>query len=385
MNLMFLSLDLLVVSCLFVTVEPITGEVFTPQNVSILWVDDFHPKLSWEPPPQYPVPNQCQYNLNVSTDENGTDRQTYKKVSSPWTEYFTMKGFLKFSLKALCNNTEGKPVVVRVNYTDLVKNFECYSDSRKHAFCSWSSASPAKDLRFYYQCPDDNCNLTELQECSRYNYTDGVRTGCHLDTETHCHIDMLLNGTLDNKPVRNTFKKLLTEKVRPPPLMWTVTKSVDKFNLNWTPPDLINLESWKFIINYTVCDKNKTIEIHGKRSYDLEVTPHCPHRIALKAWLDNGETPWTEEKYFEADRDPNAFVYPIALAIPLVFSILAVGIFVCWRKNKDRIFPKVPAPVDFLTSISDNNNKKTLYVPTEDVESCNISLVMESNTGKQFD
>lgn len=49
--------------------------------------------------------------------------------------------------------------------------------------------------------------VMSLSECPRYTITEGVRTGCHLQSKTYQSIHMLFNATLKEGLVRNTFEK----------------------------------------------------------------------------------------------------------------------------------------------------------------------------------
>lgn len=59
---------------------------------------------------------------------------------------------------------------------------------------------------------DEDSMSPKLQECMNYTNTDGVRTGCDLQVDTSDYYNILLNGTLDNKLIRNTFSRALSDK-----------------------------------------------------------------------------------------------------------------------------------------------------------------------------
>lgn len=173
--------------------------------------------------------------------------------------------------------------------------------------------------------------------------------------------------------------------VRPPPLNWTVVEVGDAFNISWIPPDVLGLDLWKFRINYTECGENKSVLIPHRTSHQLPRVAHCQYHMAIKAVYKEHGTEWSDKKYFGAD--PNAVVYVVFILIPLMFAGLAVLAFVCCRRNKESIFPKVPEPRDLLSDISDNNNKITvrnLYVPAKEEEDCKITLVIDPQLSKSL-
>uniref|UniRef100_A0A8D0A522 Interleukin-13 receptor subunit alpha-1-like n=1 Tax=Sander lucioperca TaxID=283035 RepID=A0A8D0A522_SANLU len=204
-------------------------------------------------------------------------------------------------------------------------------------------------------------------ECLKYRYTDGVRTGCDLEANIDQSILILLNGTYNNSLARNTFKKWPSNNMRPPPLNWTVTETVDQFlNVSWTPPDIP--VQWTYIINYTECDERKTVT-----SKHCSCIGHSETTIMLLTFV-----------HAAAETGPDAWLFA-AIIVPVMFAGLAVLLCVCFRKNKEHIFPKVPEPRDLISDIFDNNNKSTvcnLYMPAEEEDNCKITLVEESQINK---
>lgn len=57
--------------------------------------------------------------------------------------------------------------------------------------------------------PAGDKSPSRLQVCPSYSYSDGVRTGCDLEAKVTQDVHILLNRTLNNGTVRNTFKKEL--------------------------------------------------------------------------------------------------------------------------------------------------------------------------------
>ncbi|XP_075943133.1 interleukin-13 receptor subunit alpha-1 [Anarhichas minor] len=375
------SLELFVLSCLFLTVESQQGPILPPQNLSLKWISDFDPQLSWAPPP-HSVEN-CTYDVNANT-KLPEDYKGDGVSGQSWQLYFVMEGgFLEMAVQTVCTN-RSELAKVNVDYPVLVRDLECYIYSATQTYCSWHAASQAQDLRFFYWLTIENFrpvvenpSSRPILECS-YRYNGDVRTGCDLEANVSHSINILFNGTLNDTFARNTYKRM-NIKVRPPPLNWTVNKTTDCFVIEWTPPD-ISL-SWIYIINYTECGKPKIIPDIRENSYRLNLNPGCQYRMTIKANSTRGETPWSDEKYFDRDTDPNAWLYA-AILIPLMLAGLAALMFVCCRKNKEYIFPKVPEPRDLLSDISNNNNNEStvhkLYVPPEEEDNCKITLVVDA-------
>ncbi|XP_044039057.1 interleukin-13 receptor subunit alpha-1 isoform X2 [Siniperca chuatsi] len=304
-------------------------------------------------------------------------------------------GSLQMSVETVCNSTHSKPALFNIMYPELVNKLECCIFSSKQSHCSWLPASQAPDLRFFYALQNEdlgtsiyNDALSVLQECSSYSYTNSTRTGCDLQGHFTQAIIILFNGTLNNKPVRNTFRKEFNKCVKLPPLEWTVTKTEDKFIIRWIAPDIVSLPDWKFQIIYTECNDRKIKDVEGNTSVDLVLVPHCPYRMAIKAETQGGRKIYTtgiDEKYFDADTDPKMILILTSIIIPLMFAGLAALTFMYFSKNKEKMFPKVPQPRDLLSDISDNNNKSTvhnLYIPAEEEDNCKITLVIDPQTNQ---
>ncbi|KAK2900189.1 cytokine receptor common subunit beta-like [Channa argus] len=389
MRRMCQSLDLFVVSCLFVTVQSHTGKTLPPQNVSLRWISDLKVEGSWAPP-EHSVEN-CKYEVNFETNEEHSFRNisNLTEFSKP-LDCVMEGGFLHFSVRSVCNGSRSEAAVVNITYPELVKNLKCILTSSTQAECSWEAASHT-NVTFYYRYLGSS-DTDELQWCPSYRNTDHMTTVCDLQLEVDKlkRIYIVFKGTVDNVLVRNTFDRDLFHNVRLPPLEWNVTKTGDKFNITWNPPDItLKLE---YIINYTECGQQKEIIITqtSATSTQLAVVPHCSYRMTMKANCSSKcnrvtfQMPWSEEKYFDADTDTNALV-SAAIIIPLMFAGLAALAFVCCRKNKEKVFPKVPQPRDLLSEISDNNNKisvRNLYTPAEEEENCKIALVIDPQVSK---
>ncbi|XP_069015257.1 interleukin-13 receptor subunit alpha-1-like isoform X2 [Embiotoca jacksoni] len=348
----------------------------SPQNVSVVWTGDFNPEWSWPPM------TNCTHTVETKTKNKGSG-QKHNNQTSPWRlERMMDGGFLYWSISTDCDGVHSE-VVLNFNDSDLVTGLKCTSYPANRIQCSWSPAGHTLDLGFFYQLVTECSGKTpvspETRECPSYRFTDGVKTGCDLKATTCEAIYILFNGTQNNTLLRNTFHKILLYDVRPSTLQFTLKKNGTTLNVSWTPPDMFRLENWMFRINYTECNENKSEVVEGVTFYQLLLAPHCAYNITVRAESEKGHTLWSENQYFDADADSNTFVYA-AVFIPLVIAGLAVLMFVCWRKNKNNIFPEVPQPVNLIDEISDNNNKSTLfnlYVQSEEEETCKITLVTD--------
>ncbi|XP_034413093.1 interleukin-13 receptor subunit alpha-1 isoform X2 [Cyclopterus lumpus] len=342
------------------------------QNVSLLWITGFQPQLSWVPPQHLGA--NCTYEVFLKTKKG---REKYLTENLEEQFYIVMEGgFLNMSVGTVCDR-RSELAWVSVDNAELVRKLQCFIYSATRTHCSWQKAGRARDLRFFYRLLNNNFSESGrkkvlIRECS--SYTE-VRTGCDLEANINQSIHIWFNGTVNNTVATNTFKKDTSNDVRLPALNWTVTKTQDKFHISWTPPEIER--RWKFEIIYTECSETKSITVDGGTSTELERVPHCPYRMAMKAFIKEGKTPFSDEVYF--DSDPSAWLYA-AIIIPVMFAGLAALVLVCCRKNKEYMFPKVPEPRDLLSNISDNNNKSadhTLCVPAEEDDNCRISLVVD--------
>ncbi|XP_078131727.1 uncharacterized protein LOC144534007 isoform X2 [Sander vitreus] len=270
---MFQSLDLLALSFLLLMVKSQQDTILPPQNVSLRWINDFRPALSWSPP-QHSMKN-CYYKVQSETTEEDSEKE-HITPNTTWDAHIVMEGgYLWFSVETVCEGNSSTKVVKKTNYTDLVKDLQCYSHSAKQTHCFWLPDTHAPDLKFYYQLQNEDFTVTangkspfNLTECLEYRYTDGVRTGCNLEATISQSIAILLNGTHNNSLARNTFKKWPKKNMRPPALNWTFTETWDHFlNISWTPPDIP--VQWTYKINYTECDEVKilssSVRLDGER------------------------------------------------------------------------------------------------------------------------
>ncbi|XP_033466295.1 interleukin-13 receptor subunit alpha-1-like [Epinephelus lanceolatus] len=377
----FQSLALVVLSFLSVTAEAQQGQILQLQNVSLQWINDFQTQVSWAP-----VGNCSYYGYLKSSRQSN--------IANPWQKYVVMEGgSLQLTVEATCNGSRTYKATINRTYPDLVRDLQCYLYAENKTRCSWNPVSPhVPDFKFFYRLINEAFTASadlkpsfDVKECSLYHFNaEGVKTGCDLDAGIHNNIDISFNGTLNNMLARNTFKIKLIDNVRHPALKWTVTKTGNKFNMRWTPPVIRGL-NWMFELKYTKCNETQTHEIKGgETSFELHADPNCPYSMAIRAVAktnsDNRrKIPWSEEKHFGADTVPNGWLYA-AIIIPVMFGVLAVLMFVCFKKNKENIFPKVPEPRDLLTDISDNNNKynvHNLYIQAEEEETCKITLLVD--------
>nr|XP_019962708.1 PREDICTED: interleukin-13 receptor subunit alpha-1-like isoform X1 [Paralichthys olivaceus] len=378
------SLSLFLIARLFLMVESHTGQVLPPQNLSLLWINDFQPQLTWDPLQHSAV--NCTFQVLSYKTGISEDSFTEDLHSPPWTRPTTVMngGFLHFSVVTKCDNRESEPAVLNVSYP-VMRDVQCYRYSSNDVTCFWKPAAPKQSVHFFYRVVKKYQSLNEvtplppLQECSSYNITLGVRTGCRLQSNLQQEIQILFNGTVNNTPFRNTFSKDNINDVKES-LNWTVKKDGNKFTIGWNTPDITS-GFQAFQINYTECQKKKDLLIQDikQTSYELNRLPDCQYRMAMKACYSKFNTEWSEEKYFDAETDAYGWVYAVVLT-PLVLAGLTVLTFVCCRKIRIHIFPQVPQPRDHLTDIFDNNNKSTvgnMYIPAEEDDFCKITLLTD--------
>uniref|UniRef100_A0A4W6D543 Type I cytokine receptor cytokine-binding domain-containing protein n=1 Tax=Lates calcarifer TaxID=8187 RepID=A0A4W6D543_LATCA len=257
---MFQSLDFVVLGCFLLTVETIPGQISPPQNLSLWWLDDFQPQLTW-----HPVSN-CTYTVTSKTSEEYSLKEE-SHILPPWKGEMVIEGgFVNLSVKTVCGEQESLPEALSVDYSVVVKNLQCYLYTSKEANCTWEPDNSVSSFKFFYRLTIEDLSrssrnssfLPRLQECSNYLHTSSldpdIITGCSLQANISNGIIILFNGTANSTFFRNAFKKYLKEDVRPPALNWTVIKTGGKFHISWTRPD-IDLP-WTYKLNYTECNKH---------------------------------------------------------------------------------------------------------------------------------
>ncbi|PWA14805.1 hypothetical protein CCH79_00014516 [Gambusia affinis] len=381
---MFRCLEFVAVVCLFLAAKTTTEQILPPQNLSLRWINVFIPELTWEPPPHSMA--NCHYEGKI--EKNNELKSTFGPIKDKFMSFnndplFTEGRHLSCSLETVCHAKRSEPAFLNITYPGLVKSLDFYMTSAKRGHCSWSPAMTTPDLRFFYQLKDqfvDGPPTVTLQECSSYSYTGGVKSGCDLDTTARMSIMILFNATVNNEVVWNTFH-LDELKVKPVAPDWTVKENKDNFNISWTPPDVLDLSSWTFKINYTVCGKEERPLSASGHSYRLERSPSCRYCMKIQAISDRGNSPETDEKCFDPDRASfSAYIVIVALLVTLAGISIA-----CLLRNKKRIFPKIPVPSNFFKDVMENNNEsffRKLYVPPEEQENCTVTVVKDAQTIK---
>ncbi|KAM7377579.1 hypothetical protein PAMA_014065 [Pampus argenteus] len=292
---MFEKCALFFVASLCVLVESVTDKVSPQQRLSLKWTDDFNIELTWD------EKKNCTYDVSVCQPLS-CQRKSLEEAS--YDQYVTMEGgFLSVSVENICNNVKSDRAVLNVTYAELVSHVQCYIHTSDSASCTWQQTHDSSDVHFYYKlvCEGSGpCETVPLRECPSYIYKDQKATGCNLQINTRHSIHMLFNKTFNNTPAKNTFK-IVNVKASVPPLDWSVIKAEDKFNISWTPPDILSPHLWEYTINYTECDKqkHKTKIITGYTSTQLNRVPHCQYRMSIKGqYNERGVTPWSDVKHF---------------------------------------------------------------------------------------
>uniref|UniRef100_A0A096M7Q4 Uncharacterized LOC103140605 n=1 Tax=Poecilia formosa TaxID=48698 RepID=A0A096M7Q4_POEFO len=383
---MFQCLEFVAFICLFLAAKTTTEQILPPQNLSLHWIDEFNAELTWEPPPHSVV--NCSYRGKVEQDH---ETRQGEFTSYTMKNHYTERGLKSYSLQTVCHDKRSQPAVLNTFYPeDLVKSFDFYIISAKQGHCSWSPVITTPELRFFYHLPNKSNHSAEIQECSSYTYTDGVKSGCNLDATTRMAIRMLFNATVNNTVVRNTFFwDDLKGKVKPPAPEWTVKKNKNNFTISWTPPDVLRLESWTFQINYNECEKTNQRPVAGTTSSKLERSSNCRYCIWIQATSEFGNSLPTDEKCFGTvvflHPDRGSYLVYVVIAA-LVVTLAAISI-ACLLRNGKRIFPKIPVPSNFFKDVIENDNEvksffRKLYVPPEEQENCTITVVRDTQTIK---
>ncbi|XP_008325700.1 interleukin-13 receptor subunit alpha-1 [Cynoglossus semilaevis] len=387
MTAVFKILAVLVLGHFFLIADSLTGDVLLPQNISVSWTNDFKPLFTWVRPQQ--LMTNCSYDGELYVRNNKETYTVNPNDDQVQILYTVMEGgSLRFVLKTVCGKRKIE-AEYNVSYPEVLKNLLCYVYSSTNTYCSWDIANPEAEFKFFYRLllEDGTASIYDplppLQECSSYNYTGGLRTGCDIRTKVTQGITILLNGTANGTFFRNTYHKTLKDDVRLPPLKWTVKKTGNKFIISWVPPD-IEYNFGMYEIDYTECNKTRVKQIEHliSTSTELEIEPHCEYRMTIRANYTKFWTPPSEEKYFAADADivQNALVFA-AVIIPLIFVVLAFVSLIYFKRIQEFIFPKIPVPRDLLTDILDKSTVSKIYIPiVEPEENCNIMLVMDSQT-----
>ncbi|XP_075890124.1 uncharacterized protein LOC142893440 isoform X2 [Nelusetta ayraudi] len=364
------SLFFVIVNIIFVTAESSSGQSLAPRDVSLEWINDFKPQLSWKPPLH--LPGDCCFRVSVqATRYNEIDLCPNESNFSGL--YFTKESSLNMSVQTICNNMMSEPVIKTNMYPELVSALDCDIISTNQIRCSWTPLPGAPESQFFYrwvQFP-----TTNLLPCPHL-HNDGKLIVCDIQTPVANNIEVLFKGTVDGKPVRNTFDKSLF--VKPLVTKWSVTKTDRKFNISWVCPDIPKPHRREFVVIYTECAKPKPSGIIKSLHIEIDRLPNCRYCFAIETHVYPKEAR-TEEECFDADLDLDVFVLA-AVIVPLACAGLAVLALVCCIRNKDYIFPPIPKPRDLLSDISDNNNKMqfgNLYFPLEVEELFKITLVMD--------
>lgn len=358
----------------------LTEKVLPPENVRLGWREGLYQALTWTPP-KHSLHN-CQYHINSTIRENGSKKiafQTKSGTEFNWYEYRALNGgFLNISIQTVCNGSSSEAVFIGLDDPDL--KLDCAIRSSSLVHCSWKPP-PSAQLSLFYNAATEPYSevFDELRECPQYTE---LRSGCDLPVTTKhsiqdlsiLPINLLLNGTLGNRTIRNVHK-IISLKLNLPPLNWTVTESKEKFLINWNPPPF-NL-NWKYIINYTSCDRPLVSRELSKPPFEFNREAACSYRITMRGVvLYIGGTEWTKEKYFGAASEPNLLLLAVVL-IPMVLTVLVVLTLLWIRKNKDRLWPKVPQPnFKLFEDLMNNNNKTNLHLPKAE-EECEVTLVVD--------
>ncbi|XP_072315390.1 uncharacterized protein [Eucyclogobius newberryi] len=359
--------------CFLTTAVPL--KVLPPENVHLGWKNGLYQELSWSPPKQ--SGKHCSYQINSTKKYEGQEGTSFVNIehSLYWHDEKVLNGgFLNMSIQTVCNGTMSDPVFVTLNDPDL--QLWCIILSSNLTRCYWKPPSSA-DIRFFYNSDGDDNNVSvPLQECPLY--TNNIRTGCDLPVDPEEPLNVLLNGTANNRTIRNIhhFEFL---KLKLAPLNWTVKESKKEFHISWTPPEFPNYR-WKYYINYTACSYTKDLEIVTGLSAVLPRSPECSYDISMRAVVEyNGGTEWTRNKHYDAISGRDYILFAVIL-IPLLMAVLVILSLVWCMKNRENIFPKVPQPnPELFNDILNNNNKISIsnFYMTKVEEECHLTVMVD--------
>ncbi|XP_015253359.1 PREDICTED: interleukin-13 receptor subunit alpha-1-like [Cyprinodon variegatus] len=374
---MFQCLDLIALTCLVLAAETASGQIPPPQNLSVFWENDFTPEFSWIPPPDS-LPN-CTYYVKMNgkfefLDKIDISATTYK----PKNKVFMKKGHMyEFSLTIKCGkNNKSEPAILELNYPELLTSRDCYRHTSNDVRCSWTPAPAATGLRFFYGMEfhyEDR--IEEMQECTSYIYNGSVKSGCDLKASSNAVIEIVFNATLNNTLVRNTFLEDHF-KLKPPPPEVNVTKTESEFKISWNDPGELGLNTFK--LNSYCNDVKEEFIIEERRWETVKRDRNCRYCFSVQA-QDIDNSPESEQKCFDADSNVDPSLLACGLAVVLIV-ILAVLFFLWFQRKKETIFPKVPAPRDYLSDISNNSQSsfRKLFIEAEEEENCKVTLVKDA-------
>ncbi|KAG7256487.1 hypothetical protein CRUP_027225 [Coryphaenoides rupestris] len=343
------AFDAFVLGCLVAGVRCETDKPSALTLESVYWVTNFCYNVSWT------VQNQrknCSYVLNHKSLGPRTQ----------FSEWHIMEGgVLNVSLVANCGGGWSQTAHRSIVNTALVRDLWCDLRSSNSTVCTWKPASSQHipDLRVYYlkskehyePCPHAHAEA----ECPEYQRdADGAVTGCVLPSKLQSHFFFAFNGTdARGNPARNTFER--------------------------TPYQ--NLGDWKYIINYIKCGEHMPdLEItNGTTSLDFQLNG-CAINISMMAKWGIYHTAPGPVMSFGKDPNPNTPKLLAGILIPVALAAMLLLAMVCFRRNKDAIFPAVPKPADFLPDMMSSNkalNTMTMYEPAQEEEPEIVTLIVD--------
>uniref|UniRef100_A0AAY5KXW6 Type I cytokine receptor cytokine-binding domain-containing protein n=1 Tax=Esox lucius TaxID=8010 RepID=A0AAY5KXW6_ESOLU len=332
----------------------------SPVNLTISWKNEFCLELSWRLPENVDENwKNCKY---LISDDRLSDTRYETCVS--------LEGGVNFSVQTQCNGMQSQPVVHTIAAPrELVKDFHCFYYSSNALNCSWlpTNQSP-EDIHLYYAYSETEINVSNTSECRSYRRNVGGKTGClvRVDFRT-LKVYFQVNGTVNGSSLRNTFKVIPKDNVKPPAPKVKITKKENNLNLSWNHPNISKSHCWNYKLNYSRCQEslNKTTK---SNSETIPYDPRCQYRVQIKAVYSSncgeGESDWSGVEIY---------------ATLFLFVILFLC---CFMKHKEKIFPKIPQPsMTYKDTLNSSKEPKTfkgnLYVPVEENVEYKISLEKE--------
>ncbi|KAM4612286.1 interleukin-13 receptor subunit alpha-1-like isoform 2-T2 [Polymixia lowei] len=285
------------------------------------------------------------------------------------------------------SQTPSKPVSQTIDPpVQLVRNFTCAFYIADAMNCYWIPAKQIPDLQLFYGL----CEDPVLLPCEDI-YSNGMKKGCHLKVNTTnvtTEVCILVNGTLNGRHVRNTFKRQPSKNVKTPAPMLHITEQQDNLMLNWTQAHMEREfhGCWRYIVNYTRCGYIMPEE-GGLSQNWFRIVPYkksCQYMVQVRGVFSDycgiGGSDISAVVVYGANKGPDL---ELIILIPAILSACVILACYCFRRHRAMICPDIPDPSVLFKEMMNSNkepmNMGNLYIPVqEDVESCKIIPVMEN-------
>nr|ACO13812.1 Interleukin-13 receptor alpha-1 chain precursor [Esox lucius] len=356
------------------------AELPSPIRLTSTWKNEFCLEFSWRLPESFDENLDCKYKIKTSQVSI-----TRSSKTTLFQECDSLEGGLNFSVQTECNNSKSQPVVHTIAAPrELVKDFHCFYYSSNALNCSWlpTNQSP-EDINLYYAYPESEIHLSNTSECRSYLRNAGRKTGCLIRGDfSKLKVYFQVNGTVNGSSLRNTFKVIPKDNVKPPAPKVKITEKENNLNLSWNHPNISHPHCWDYMLNYSRCQESLS-KTTKSNSETIPYDPRCKYRVRIKAvytsYCGKGESDWSGvEIYGEEDW----LITVISIVIPASLFLFVILFLCCFMKHKEKLFPKIPQPsMIYKDTLNSNKEEKTfigdLYVPVEEDVECKFSLENE--------